>query len=376
MIMDNSILSLIDHMRLFIGEVQRFKYSLRHHVIIEPKNRLEDAARNGLPEEFYRRCYYYIDQNESQTEDVIRNNIDNKFLPYLQNVLLDLENALNVGTGGAMMTSVPQNTSSTSGIQGSSSSLSPKEQALDKNNKDLEKALGIKQGPKMSIEKADKQNANPHLIDEFIEDPNGDFETINGTRYSRNPEYSPNDKEYYEQFKVNCATCATAYALRLRGFDVKAKGNVIGSGSLNEKISNAREYLNVWKNADGTKAEIVHTDDWMKKNGIKKMTTDDYRNYFEETCKEKGVYVVMVRWKGESSGHATILHRDTDGVLYYIEPQRYEMSRGADGRRSLDDLLMMHDGTQKLSPKPSHGYGVMRVDDKIFNTDYANLFEI
>ena len=206
--------------------------------------------------------------------------------------------------------------------------------------------------------------------------------------YAENPEsvsivdicleniYNPNDKKYYEQFKINCATCATAYALRLRGFDVKAKGNEKGSGSLNEKIANANEYLNVWKNLDGTKAEAIHTDDWMKKNGIKEMTTNDYRNYFDETCKEKGVYVVMVRYSDDSSGHATILQRDSDDVLYYIEPQRYEMSKGADGKRSLDDLLMRHDGSQKLSSKPSHGYGVLRVDDKLFNTDYADLFEI
>ena len=106
------------------------------------------------------------------------------------------------------------------------------------------------------------------------------------------------------------------------------------------------------------------------------MTTNDYRNYFDETCKGKGVYVVMVRYSDDSSGHATILQRDSDGVLYYIEPQRYEMSKGADGKRSLDDLLMRHDGSQKLSAKPSHGYGVLRVDDKLFNTDYADLFEI
>ena len=308
----------------------------------------------------------YLKVNENAVDEILKD-IDNGFVPYLKNVAFYLQEAVNVESG--MKSSVMSNSLA-------NSSANKIQKAIEQNNKDLEKALGIKQGAKMSVAEADKQNANPHLIDEYIEDPNGDFETIDGTRYRKNPEYNPNDKKHYEQFKVNCATCATAYVLRLRGFDVKAKGNVKGSGSLNEKISNANEYLNVWKNLDGTKAEAVHTDDWMKKNGIKKMTTDDYRNYFEKTCKEKGVYVVMVKWSDDPSGHATILQRDTDGVLYYIEPQKYEMNKGADGKRSLDDLLMRQDGSQKLASNPTHSYGVLRVDDKIFNIDYAALFEI
>lgn len=386
--MDNSIFYLNEQVKTLISDIEAYSDALRMHAITIPKEKLEEAVRYGFPEDIY--SYYmnaYFVKNEASAEGVI-NFIQQSFLPYLQNVSFHLQEAMNVGPGGTAAASVLSNPSSTSKPQGSQQpksvddlafrthELMKKAEAFDKNNKDLENALGIKQGAKMSVSEADKQNANPHLIDEYIEDPNGDFETINGTRYRKNPEYNPNDKKHYEQFKVNCATCATAYALRLRGFDVKAKGNVKGSGSLNEKISNASEYLNVWKNLDGTKAEAVHTDDWMKKNGIKKMTTDDYRNYFEETCKEKGVYVVMVRWSDDSSGHATILHRDTDGVLYYIEPQRYEMSKGADGKRSLDDLLMRQDGSQKLALKPTHSYGVLRVDDKIFNTDYASLFDI
>lgn len=386
--MDNSIFYLNEQVKTLISDIEAYSDALRMHAITISKEKLEEAVRYGFPEDIY--SYYmnaYFVKNEASAEGVI-NFIQQSFLPYLQNVSFHLQEAMNVGPGGTAAASVLSNPSSTSKPQGSQQpksvddlafrthELMKKAEAFDKNNKDLENALGIKQGAKMSVSEADKQNANPHLIDEYIEDPNGDFETINGTRYRKNPEYNPNDKKHYEQFKVNCATCATAYALRLRGFDVKAKGNVKGSGSLNEKISNASEYLNVWKNLDGTKAEAVHTDDWMKKNGIKKMATDDYRNYFEETCKEKGVYVVMVRWSDDSSGHATILQRDADGVLYYIEPQRYEMSKGADGKRSLDDLLMRQDGSQKLASKPTHSYGVLRVDDKIFNTDYASLFDI
>ena len=386
--MDNSIFYLNELVKSLMTDIEAYQDALRMHAITIPREKLEEAVRYGFPEDIY--SYYmntYYVKNEAAAEGVI-NFIKKDFIPYLQNVSFHLQEAMNVGPGGASAASVLTNPSSATKPQNPQSSRSvddlafrthqliEKNKAIEKNNKDLENALGITKGVPMSIAEADKQNANPHLTDEFIEDPSGDYETIMGIRYRRNPAYNPNDKKYYEQFKINCATCATAYALRLRGFDVKAKGNEKGSGSLNEKIANANEYLNVWKNLDGTKAEAIHTDDWMKKNGIKEMTTNDYRNYFDETCKEKGVYVVMVRYSDDSSGHATILQRDSDGVLYYIEPQRYEMSKGADGKRSLDDLLMRHDGSQKLSTKPSHGYGVLRVDDKLFNTDYADLFEI
>lgn len=386
--MDNSIFYLNELVKSLMSDIEAYQDALRMHAITIPREKLEEAVRYGFPEDIY--SYYmntYYVKNEAAAEGVI-NFIKKDFIPYLQNVSFHLQEAMNVGPGGASAASVLTNPSSATKPQNPQSSRSvddlafrthqliEKNKAIENNNKDLENALGITKGVPMSIAEADKQNANPHLTDEFIEDPSGDYETITGIRYRRNPAYNPNDKKYYEQFKVNCATCATAYALRLRGFDVKAKGNEKGSGSLNEKIANANEYLNVWKNLDGTKAEAIHTDDWMKKNGIKEMTTNDYRNYFDETCKEKGVYVVMVRYSDDSSGHATILQRDADGVLYYIEPQRYEMSKGADGKRSLDDLLMRHDGSQKLSSKPSHGYGVLRVDDKLFNTDYADLFEI
>ena len=386
--MDNSIFYLNELVKSLMSDIEAYQDALRMHAITIPREKLEEAVRYGFPEDIY--SYYmntYYVKNEAAAEGVI-NFIKKDFIPYLQNVSFHLQEAMNVGPGGASAASVLTNPSSATKPQNPQSSgsvddlafrthqLIEKNKAIEKNNKDLENALGITKGVPMSIAEADKQNANPHLTDEFIEDPSGDYETITGIRYRKNPAYNPNDKNYYEQFKVNCATCATAYVLRLRGFDVKAKGNEKGSGSLNEKIANANEYLNVWKNIDGTKAVAVHTDDWMKKNGIKEMTTNDYRNYFDETCKEKGVYVVMVRYSDDSSGHATILQRDSDGVLYYIEPQRYEMSKGADGKRSLDDLLMRHDGSQKLSTKPTHGYGVLRVDDKLFNTDYAGLFEI
>lgn len=55
--------------------------------------------------------------------------------------------------------------------------------AIAVNNLELEKALGIKKGKPMSVEEADKQNANPKHADEFVLDPNGIFYDKGGRRY-------------------------------------------------------------------------------------------------------------------------------------------------------------------------------------------------
>lgn len=244
--------------------------------------------------------------------------------------------------------------------------------AIDINNKELEIAFGIKKRSEMSVAEADKQNANPNYAEKFIKDPQGNYvDKLKNVRYRKNVHYKDSDVQY----SINCATCATAYALRLRGFNVKAKGNVKGSGSLNEKISKAANYKDLWRNADGSEVTIDSTYNWMRKNGIDEMGVDDYRNYFNNVCKDKGVYVVMIKWEG-SSGHAAILQRDNDGKLYYIEPQKFDETKTTDGRRPLDDLLVDDKGKSRLSSNPTPSYGVLRVDDKLFNPQYVNLFEI
>ena len=240
----------------------------------------------------------------------------------------------------------------------------------------LEKALGITRGDPMTTEEADKQNANPNHSYEYIADPNG-TEVINGVRASKNPNYD-------RQYSINCATCSAAYALRRLGFDVTAKGKT--PGSLNEWLSQSHSF-DIWNNADGTKAQPTLASDWMQSNNVAQMTDQDYKKYFEETCKEEGIYIVTVKWKEKeitkpdgtkelvsSGAHATVLQRDKDGTLYYIEPQVYRSRNGADGRQSIDNLIYNSNGDLKLTPNPPSEKGIMRVDDKLFDTNYVSLF--
>lgn len=103
---------------------------------------------------------------------------------------------------------------------------------------------------------------------------------------------------------------------------------------------------------------------------LQKMTGKRYKEFFEENCKEEGVYEATILWKGDG-GHATILQRFADGELRYIEPQR-DNSKGSG--REWDNLdFLCNEGKQTYS-NGSH-LGVMRIDNKIFNADYSDIFE-
>lgn len=205
-------------------------------------------------------------------------------------------------------------------------------EALAKHMIKTEEALGIKKGKPMSIEEADKQSANPN--------------------YKK-------DKTY----RINCQTCAPAYVLRLQGFDVKAKANT--KGSLSDYLSRQRSF-EAWKNIDGSKAIPTLTKDWMEAKGYKRMTAMRYEEFFNEACKEEGVYILTIGWRG-GGGHATILQRFSDGKLNYIEPQLYSESLGA--RRKTSALSM----SGEMNPLRTRG--VMRVDNKLFDLKFISIFD-
>ena len=205
-------------------------------------------------------------------------------------------------------------------------------EAIAQNCVEIETELSVKKGKPMSVEDADKQSANP--------------------KHGNGHEYS-----------INCQTCAPAYMLRLRGFNVTAKGNT--SGSLSQYLARQRSF-EAWLNPDGTPCTGVLTVDWMNGKGYKRMNAKRYKEYFEETCKEQGVYVLTIGWKG-GGGHATILQRFEDGTLSYIEPQVYSSSIGA--RRPIDELC--NDG----GAVPYRKRGILRVDNKIFNKKFLSIFD-
>lgn len=237
---------------------------------------------------------------------------------------------------------------------------SEEKNAIVRDNLNIEKALGITKGKPMTVEDADKQSANPNYVPEYILDPNGDYADKAGNRFSRNPEYDPAE---HRRFSINCQTCAPAYVLRLRGFNVTAKGKTPGTKM--DYLSRQHSF-EAWKNIDGTPCDPVLTSDWMSAKGYKQMNEKRYREYFMETCKEPGVYILTIGWKS-GGGHATILQKFSDGSLHYIEPQAYNEKMGP--RRPLDELC------KSGAVKPIPTRGILRVDNKLFNSDFLDIFE-
>lgn len=234
--------------------------------------------------------------------------------------------------------------------------------AIAKNCVEIENALKKTKGSPMDIEQADMQSANPKHVEQFVRDKNGTYYDSRGVRYKKNPDYKESrDKKY----SINCQTCAPAYILRLRGFDVTAKGKE--PGSLSEYLSKQHSF-EAWLNIDGSKCDGVLTHNWMTQKGYARMNAKRYKEYFEETCKEQGVYILTIGWKGNRrTGHATILQRCDDGNLYYIEPQAYDKDLGA--KRSIQELC------EKGSAIPTSKRGILRVDNKIFNLKFVSIFE-
>lgn len=199
--------------------------------------------------------------------------------------------------------------------------------------KEIEANLGIKRGMPMSAGKADEQSANPNY-----------------------------GKDY--QYSINCQTCAPAYVLRRAGFDVYAKGKT--SGSLSDWISRGHSF-DIWENVNGSPVIPTRYNDWMAQRGYKQMTPQRYKQFFEESCKESGTYVVTIKWKGGQGAHATIIERLDDGSLWYVEPQAYNAKTGV-----LRDIAELCDNGAASAIGPR---GVMRVDDKLFKLAYLSIFE-
>lgn len=203
--------------------------------------------------------------------------------------------------------------------------------AIAANSYELQLAMKIKVGKPMTVEEADKQSAN---------------------RNWGKPGYD-----------INCQTCCPAYLLRTRGFDITA---------VNKPKSRIVAY-EIWKNADGSDATFTHTYQWMRSKGYGIMTPQRYEEFFEESCKEVGIYEILIKWKG-GGRHATILQRFEDGELRYIEPQKDNSKGSSHERHDLDWLC------NSLIAKPYvyRGYlddGVMRIDNKIFDKAFYDSFD-
>ncbi len=213
------------------------------------------------------------------------------------------------------------------------------------NCRELEKRLGILKGRPMTLERADRQSANPW--------------------------YVPGVKNGYQN---NCATCSPTYMLRIMGFNVTS-GNY--SNPLVEYLSRGVQCWEKWLNADGTQATWVQLNQWKNARGYKEMTASLYSEFIEDVCKEEGVYEMSIGW-AKGGGHSTIIQRFADGSLKRVDAQVFcEEHYGISRIKSLDNLCKYGEAHSGIYVgRIAKCRGIMRIDNKLFNPAFAKIFQV
>ena len=197
---------------------------------------------------------------------------------------------------------------------------------------------GVKRGEKMTWEAADSGNVNPG--------------------YGKDWSYS-----------INCQTCAPAFELRQRGYNIKAKGNT--KGSMSEKLS--RQTNLIWKDpATGKHPEYIA-------DKSKTYSAKSYLQYLKGIIKAGERYTIEFGWKGRgNSGHIVNLDLTGDGKLRIKDNQRGANERSewigdTDVYQYLTRLKYSRTfyGTKVNTPPK-----VLRVDNMEIDVDVANqIFE-
>ena len=234
------------------------------------------------------------------------------------------------------------------------------------NMRDIEKSLGIKKGRPMTYEEADRQSANPFHVNKYIVDKKSKW-VIPGTKIhvSPNPLY---DKTKHEPYAINCQTCAPAYVLREWGFNIYAKGNTGKWGDLSAYLSKGDNWLETWTEKNGSPVNITSFKEYLRAHpNWTHMTQQRYLQYFDEICKEEGIYEVGLSWEPRG-GHCTIVKRFSDGSIKYIEPQ--EDNSDGSGFEEKDIRYLC----KRMRKYPILKDGAIKVSDKLLNMKYVSIF--
>lgn len=199
-----------------------------------------------------------------------------------------------------------------------------------KNNKDLDRVLPVMQGQIMNFTEADRGHANPH--------------------------YSDADAKV-RGYLHNCQTCTLAYELRRRGFRVEATPNPIVNRDKKQRdfslfcTHKGITWMDRFLTIDGKAARYKFS------TSLKEDTVGAKRAFIEAQTSAEGRYEIYCAWKKDDHAHVFIVERMKDNELLWFDPQ--SARRG----KSFDDML----GRMKKNK-----IGVLRIDDKIINPDFAS----
>ena len=244
--------------------------------------------------------------------------------------------------------------------------------------------------------------------DKFMDDNDADLT-------KSNPHYHDN-----YNYKINCATTTITFMLRKQGYNVTARAR--NANEHTDSIAKGLNLYKVWKNSDGTsvsptmlldefnaivkKKKLTKSLDDFKENKseikkIRNKINDPKTSYIEinelmqkekelkenynkqrsvfapiykeiltNACKEEGYYTFGLLWDSinNGGGHYTVIKSNKDNggniILTNIEPQTGEPFE------NIDTLINLLDFPPDITDT------IMRTDNKVFNEDFNDLFDI
>lgn len=205
-------------------------------------------------------------------------------------------------------------------------------EAIERNNKEIEKALGIKIGV-----------------------PEKDYEA----NRKANPQYW-NDKTYRD----NCATSTGAFVLRMRGFNVEALSTNTPSVA---KLS--WQSQNKWLNIDGSKIDLKENSlkQWMLQKKYDDMSPSRYEEYIKDKCSTPGYYEFNFTFKG-NIGHTEIVVNDGVNIIIY-NPANGLTARMSNLTPHLSEtpIYIVNDSDFVVD-------SIERVDNKLFNPEWLQNY--
>lgn len=166
-----------------------------------------------------------------------------------------------------------------------------------KANQNPESVAGVTRGKPMTLSEADGTSVNPKFKE------GGDY-------------------------TINCQTCALAYELRCRGYNVEAKpqgsATAGGSGGLGKLLAMASysAYIDI-ETGLFPKQSHIECKDTRKKSTCMKML-----NEIDSIMNPGERYAFRLRWSKQKSGHIFNLAKDNNGEFYLIDSQSGVFAKG------------------------------------------------
>lgn len=166
-----------------------------------------------------------------------------------------------------------------------------------------------------------------------------------------NPHYDPKSRSYSE----NCQSCVYAYEMRLRGYDVQAKG----WDSRNKDQVDLAKFMSLgWVDEKGKKPNS-------HKPAIKDAA--GVESFLDTKIKPNERYFLSVNWD-DGGAHIVTISKNKNNKLSIYDPQLNKTYTGKDLKSEYFDILQYNGypieimRVDNLRPNPQYASGVLKVN--------------